>query len=104
MREIEILTEHVFNDVDIRATDSYMVYSDLRKSKAYTLPLDRHLKAVEDMGQHVYTGMEKVQTPGGPQMTRVVYRRGAFHLLMYVSADRAIEFQNYVFDLLEGSE
>lgn len=52
----------------------------------------------------LYVGAETVQTPGGPQTMKVIYKRGVFQLLMLSRKPEATAYRDRVFNVLEQIE
>lgn len=119
MSEIQKVTEAVFGDVPIRHGYShqhqaaYLVAADLREAMQFKSSTAEFLKGLEKAqvrskgsasGAPLYTGMEVIQTGGGPQRMKVVYKRGVFHLLMRSNLPAATEYRDRIFDLLEKIE
>lgn len=52
----------------------------------------------------LYVGAETVQTPGGPQTMKVIYKRGVFQLLMLSRKPEATAYRDKVFNVLEQIE
>src|SRR5690606_10351423 len=52
----------------------------------------------------LYVGTETIQTAGGPQRMKVVYKRGVFQLLMTSRRPEAVQYKDQIFDILEEIE
>lgn len=116
MSEIEQVTEAVFGDAPIRtgysgsAQTSFVVAADLKAAMkhggtthSYVRGLEAEQEA-EDADGLLYTGHETVETPGGPQQMKVIYKRGVFHLLVLSRKKEATKYRNKIFDVLEKIE
>ncbi|MFD0210836.1 hypothetical protein ACFVH9_17285 [Streptomyces hirsutus] len=93
-----------------RVQSSFVVSVDLQQGVDSKSNTARFLQGVEALQKGVqnlnppYLGEEVVQTAGGPQTVKVLYKRGVFHLLMLSRLPKAAEFRDRVFDLLEQIE
>src|SRR5690606_38938131 len=95
---------------------SYVVAADLKGAMKHGASMNSFLrgleKAQEDAGQAkgnsirgaLYVGTETIQTAGGPQQMKVVYKRGVFQLLMLYRKPVATHYRDGVFDILEQIE
>lgn len=129
MSELAKITEAVFGDVPIRFGFSqknqapYVVAADLRKATGFTGSTNKFLDGLikgrtsssplaltsDDAkgGSSIpplYTGMETIETAGGRQQMRVIYKRGVFQLLMRSDMPAATQYRDRIFDLLETYE
>ncbi|MFE6627375.1 Bro-N domain-containing protein [Streptomyces rochei] len=108
--------QEVFPDTALRMGFStehkaaFIVAADLRQAVGYKSTTDSFIRSLKDMEKGggnstpLYVGDEVIVTAGGPQRMRVIYKRGAFHLLMLSRLSKAVEFRDQVFDLLEQVE
>jgi prophage antirepressor-like protein len=94
---------------------SFIAAADLRDGVEYASSTHRFVSGLEKAqrraqeeggtsGTPLYVGEEVIQTAGGPQSMKVVYKRGAYHLLSRSDLPKAAEFRDRVFDLLERIE
>ncbi|MGW3734749.1 hypothetical protein [Streptomyces sp. NPDC005148] len=86
---------------------AFVVAADLSKGVEHKGGTEVFLRTLEKGTYEVrtlYVGDEVIQTAGGPQTMRVIYKRGVFHLLMRSNLPKAAEFRDQVFDLLEQIE
>jgi prophage antirepressor-like protein len=88
---------------------AFIVAADLRKGVGYKANAEAFVRTlVKDQGagnsRTLYVGDEIVQTAGGPQSMKVVYKRGVFHLLMRSDLPKAAEYRDQIFDLVEQVE
>jgi prophage antirepressor-like protein len=122
MSEIVQVTEAIFGDTPLRtgysedAGASYVVAADIKGALKHGGNMNSFLrgleKSQESAGQTegvlikspLYVGTETIQTAGGPQRMKVVYKRGVFQLLMLSRRPEATEFRDRVFDVLETIE
>lgn len=117
MTSISSLTKAVFgNDAPIRAGYSdqhqaaFVVAVDLKKAMQFLGDTNKFVKSLEiaqrarNSDAPPYFGNELVASGGGPQQTRVIYKRGVFHLLMRSELPLAATYRDKVFDLLEDIE
>jgi prophage antirepressor-like protein len=124
MTDIMKLTEQVLSDKHtIRVGYSethkaaYIVAQDIRQAMNYTagtnvflrqLEEDQNVSAGQDKGAYstspLYVGSETIQTAGGPQRMKVVYKRGVFQLLMTSRRPEAVQYKDKIFDILEEIE
>lgn len=122
MSEIEQVTRAIFGSTPLRtgysevAEASYVVAADLKGAMKHGGNMNSFLrgleKSQETAGQEegvliknpLYVGLETVQTPGGPQQMKVVYKRGVFQLLMLSRKPEATAYRDKVFNVLEQIE
>ncbi|MET9510783.1 BRO family protein [Streptomyces flavidovirens] len=108
--------QEIFPDTTLRMGFStqhkvaFVVAADLRQGVDFKSNTARFLQGVEAHQKGVTSlnpllvGDETIQTAGGPQIMKVIYKRGVFHLLMRSDLPKAAEFRDQVFDLLEQIE
>jgi prophage antirepressor-like protein len=94
-----------------REQSSFMAAADLRKGVGYKANTEAFVRALVETQEKeagnsrpLYVGEEVIQTSGGPQTMKVIYKRGVFHLLMLSRLPKAVEFRDQIFDLLEEVE
>lgn len=112
MSEIEQVTSAIFGDTPMRTgysdsvDASYVVAADLKGAMKYNSTVNAFLRGIEkDQTEDApYVGMEGVETPGGMQRMKVVYKRGVFQLLMTSRKPEATKYRDRVFDVLEKIE
>jgi prophage antirepressor-like protein len=86
---------------------SFLVTADLAKGVGYKADAESFVRSLAKgpgNSRTLYLGDEVVQTAGGPQRMKVIYKRGVFHLLATSRLPKAAEFRDQVFDLLEQIE
>ncbi|HLS01620.1 MAG TPA: BRO family protein [Beutenbergiaceae bacterium] len=116
------IAEAVFGSSPIRTGYSkdkkaaFAVAADIKGVMNYTSTLNAFLRGLEKQqeiaGQGkgnsivapLYTGLETVQTAGGPQKMKVIYKRGVFQLLMLSRKPEATQYRDRIFDVLERIE
>ncbi|WP_406431584.1 hypothetical protein [Streptomyces sp. NBC_01589] len=105
--------QEIFPDTVLRTGFStqhqtaFIVAADLRDGVGHTGSTNKFLQPLlkgGTSGSPLYVGEEIIQTAGGPQNMKVVYKRGAYHLLSRSDLPKAAEFRDRVFDLLEQIE
>lgn len=122
MSEIQQITEAIFGDTPLRtgysesAEASYIVAADIKGAMRHGGSTHMFLQGLEAQqeaagqakGSNIvaplYVGTEVVQTAGGPQRMKVVYKRGVFQLLMLSRKPEATQYRDKVFDVLERIE
>ena len=85
---------------------SYVVAADLKGAMKYNSTVNAFLRGIErdQLEDAPYVGMETVETAGGLQQMKVVYKRGVFQLLMTSRKPEATQYRDKVFDVLERIE
>ncbi|MGW5198617.1 hypothetical protein [Streptomyces spiralis] len=109
--------QEIFPDTVLRTGFStqhqaaFIVAADLRQGIGYASSTHRFLSGLAEVqvkgstsGTPLYVGEEIIQTAGGPQTMKVIYRRGAYHLLSRSDLPKAADFRDQVFDVLEQIE
>lgn len=124
MTDIMKLTERVLSEKHTIRTGysethkaAYIVAQDIKQAMNYTTTTANFLKALEESQRNVagqakevssrdplYVGTETIQTAGGPQRMKVVYKRGVFQLLMTSRRPEAVQYKDQIFDILEEIE
>ncbi|WP_448319253.1 hypothetical protein [Streptomyces sp. CO7] len=86
---------------------AFVVAADLSQGVGYKADAESFIRSLTkgpDNSRTPYLGTEVIQTTGGHQRMRVVYKRGIFHLLATSRLKKAVEFRDRVFDLMEQIE
>lgn len=124
MTDIMKLTEQVLSEKHTIRTGysesckaAYIVAQDIKQAMNYTTSTHKFLQSLEgsqlvstgqgEEGYNVpplYVGTETIQTAGGPQRMKVVYKRGVFQLLMTSRRPEAVQYKDKIFDILEEIE
>lgn len=124
MNDIIKLTEQVLSEKQTIRTGysesaqaAYIVAQDIKQAMNYSTSTHKFLQGLEESqlvsaGQSkegynvppLYVGTEVVDTPGGPQRMKVVYKRGVFQLLMTSRRPEAVQYKDRIFDILEEIE
>lgn len=122
MSEIVQVTQAIFGDTPLRtgyseATQaSYVIAADMKGAMNYNSSLNSFLRGLEkvqetagqvkegEINAPLYVGTEIVETAGGRQKMKVVYKRGVFHLLMTSRREEAATYRDRVFNVLEQIE
>ncbi|MGW0136262.1 BRO family protein [Streptomyces sp. NPDC003299] len=105
--------QEIFPDTILRTGFStceqaaFLVTADLAKGVGYKADAESFVRSLAKgpgNSRTLYVGDEVIQTAGGPQRMKVIYKRGVFHLLATSRLPKAAEFRDQVFDLLEQIE
>lgn len=125
MTDMMKLTEQVLSEKHTIRTGysethkaAYIVAQDIKGAMNYTNNVSMFLQGLERSQREVsagqakgvnnvaplYVGTETIQTPGGPQRMKVVYKRGVFQLLMTSRSSEAVRYKDKIFDILEEIE
>ncbi|BAC73252.1 hypothetical protein AQJ43_23620 [Streptomyces avermitilis] len=105
--------QEIFPDTALRMGFStehkaaFVVAADLGKAIDYKADAESFIRSlVKGPGDSrtLYVGNELIPTAGGLQTMKVIYKRGAFHLMMRSNLPKAAEYRDQVFDLLEQIE
>ncbi|MCM1941793.1 hypothetical protein NC239_26700 [Streptomyces sp. G3] len=111
--------QEIFPDTVLRTGFStrhkaaFVVAADLRQGVGHRSNTTDFVKGLEKAqtspkgvaeSNTLYLGDEVIQTAGGPQRMKVIYKRGAYHLLSRSDLPKAADFRDRIFDVLEQIE